>query len=243
MSRFVLLAHARSGSQLLLTALNQHPRVLAQSELLHHDEATRRRDHRAADGSWYLDGEDGAAFVRKILAPRPDRDAIGFKLFYEAAQEGAARSAWQALAEDRELRVVHLERARRLESLVSLALAIASSEWMLHRAEGRAPREREPIRLSPGRVQRYLDRLERDQRRALSLLAGRPRLDLEYTQLVERYPETIAAVFEFLGVSAHPVEQLLVKQATRPLHEQLANFDELARHFAGTPYARHFSGG
>jgi hypothetical protein len=239
-ARFVLLAHPRSGSQLLRTGLEQHPRVLALNELYHPQEPVRRDHHPLDDGTWLRDGEDGAEFVARALALRPGRDAVGFKLSYRDARRGSFASVWTALAADPELRVVHLYRAQHLETLASLTLARASNQWLVYREDAQGLSEPPAIELAPELVQSYVDCMERDQRTALEALGQARRIDLEYGQLVERYQATLDAVFEFLGVSPRPVVERLVKQETRPIHERIANYDALAERFAGTPYARYF---
>lgn len=241
MTRFILLGHQRCGSFLALHALNQHPRVRAFAEVLFPKEAPRREHFHLDDGRYYRDGEDGAAFLRDaVFVPRGARDVVGFKLFYDHAPPGAAASAWDQLGASRDLRVIHLYREQLFESLVSLRIAQITDDWMVLRSERRAPRQLEPFEIPPERCRQHFEAVLAERRRALDRLAGAPRLELEYETLCARFDESMSACFRHLGVEPRPVEKELVKQATRPVREQVANYDELVRHFAGTPYARYF---
>lgn len=241
MTPFILLGHQRSGSFLLLYALNQHPRVHGFAEVLFPKERPRREQFKLDDGRWLRDGEDGATFLRDALfRPRGERDVIGFKLFYDHAPAGPAESAWSYLAGLRDLRVIHLYRERLLDSLVSLRVAQITDDWMVGREERRAPVELAPFDLTPEECRRHFDAILDDRGRALARLAGLPILELEYEALCERFAESTDACFRHLGVAPRPVEKELVKQATRPVREQIKNYPELARAFAGTRYARYF---
>jgi len=240
-TRFVILGHPRCGSFLLLYALNQHPRIVTFAELFLRWEPSRRDFHAIDGGRWYRDGDDGAAFLRDaVYVPRGERDVIGFKLFYEQAPARPAASAWDYLAGERDLRVIHLYREQLLESLVSQEIAKITDEWMVHRGAAQPPRQLPPFELSPERCRQHFDTVLADRRRALDKLAGLPRLEIEYRALCDDFDTSVAACCRHLGVAPIRAEKQLVKQAARPVREQVANYDALVRHFAATPYARYF---
>jgi hypothetical protein len=54
---------------------------------------------------------------------------------------------------------------------------------------------------------------------------------------------TAFGVFEFLGTVPLSCRPGLVKQQTLTASRQIANFDDLKRHFRGTPYEAFFRNG
>src|SRR5512146_2010579 len=104
MKRVVLLCHERTGSTLLVQALDQHPEVCFRGEIFVEKEEDRRTN--AFGGRWYRDGEDGAAFLREVVW-RDHAPVVGFKLMYHHARSSGV---WEELAADPQLHVLHLTR-------------------------------------------------------------------------------------------------------------------------------------
>ncbi len=243
MRRFIILAHQRSGSALLVDALAQHPSVRMHSELLSNttDEEERRRVYSVA-GRWLRDTDDGAEFLGHVFTPRAGEAAAGFKLMHYHAASPPTSSAWDFLRADTGIRVIHLWRDDLLRCLVSDHVAQRTRVWHVYeRAE--PPKEPVPFPLSPECCWKAFRDLDGWRARAREWFAGHPFLELEYQRDLERdFGAALTRVFEFLGVPPVSVEKRVVKLARRSPREQLSNFDELAATFAGTPYARFFAG-
>lgn len=240
MIRFIVLAHQRSGSTLLADALQQHPRVRMHDEILTttEDEATRR-DRHAVAGRWLADGDDAAAFLRDVFMPQGDESAAGFKLMENHARRHL--SAWDHLGGDRELRVIHLWREDLLACALSHFTAARTRIWNVIDGAGLPP-EPEPFAVSVEECRVEFTKLEQARARARAWFSSHAFLELEYRRHLEGdFGVTMARVFEFLDVSAVTVRQRLIKMARRSPREQLANYAELARAFAGSPYARFFA--
>jgi LPS sulfotransferase NodH len=240
--RFIVLAHHRSGSTLLVDALQQHPRVRMHGEILTttEDEAARRASHAVA-GRWLADGDDGAAFLRHVFIPQGDESAVGFKLMQNHARRPPHLSAWDHVCGDRELRVIHLWREDLLACALSHFTAARTRIWHVADGEGLPP-EPEPFAVSVEHCRAEFTRLEQARARARALFSSHAFLELEYRRHLDGdFGVTMARVFEFLDVPAVTVRQRLCKMARRSPREQFVNYAELARAFAGSPYARFFA--
>ena len=232
-TRFIVLAHPRSGSQLLVNALGQHPDVRCYGELFHPRPEVRALHHRLDDGRSWREGDDAGEFLASVFAaPRP---AVGFKLFYNHCE-----AALEALSRDSRLRVIHLHRENLLAAYVSLQIAIATDRWQV-RAGEQASEAHPPLSLDAALCREFFVRVEAQRARALERFAAHPRFEVEYHALTAQFDESLARAFEHLGVAPVAVEKRLLRQASRPLREQIANFDTLAAAFAGTPWARWFA--
>jgi LPS sulfotransferase NodH len=240
-TRFIILGHGRTGSNLLGSSLNQHPDVAAHGELYH--DVEEKRAASPVDDRYLRDGDDPVAFAEEVaFAPRPGTTAraAGFRLFYSHCREGEAGARfWEYLTADRGLRVVHLVRHNLLESYVSRQVAGRTGEW-LRKNDGQAPPEPDPFEIQLSKCQWFFDWATEHREQARERFAGHPLLEVSYEGMVADYGGTIARVFEFLGVPPVPVTAPYRKQARRAPREQVSNFAELREAFRGTPYEWFF---
>ena len=126
--RFIILSAARTGSNLLASSLNSSPEIVCFREIF------KVREKHVVDynvaGYDRFNGEDLAlrsddfkAFLReRIFCSHPvDVHAVGFKMPYNHFWGYEGLLPW--LADDEELRVVHLQRRNILRMLLSLRVA------------------------------------------------------------------------------------------------------------------------
>ncbi len=72
---------------------------------------------------------------------------------------------------------------------------------------------------------------------------GHAKLELYYEDIFERKEVQFRRIQEFLDLSKTPaLASPLKKQNQRNQHEMIANYDELADHFAETKWASFFTG-
>lgn len=150
-----------------------------------------------ADGRAYLrdriDGRDHGAHIR----------AAGLKAMYSHARnEGTSATAWDYLAEETGIAVVHLVRRNLLESFASLKLAHLTGEW--HRKPSSAGATRTPaapLVIDPAECERYFARVL-EQRSQAELLFRRHRsITVEYeSDLCADFARAVDRIHAFLGV-------------------------------------------
>ena len=162
---FIVLGDARTGSNMLVDALNSHPRIVCFREVMNfvqefvdYGVAGYDQQDRA---DFALRKDDPARFLRERIfgGHAAETAAAGFKLHYyhiwgfDPQYEGLFERVLEPLVGDNELRVVHLQRRNQLRSLVSLRLAQATGVWI----EGQPGGQRAPLARSA--TQRLLDRV------------------------------------------------------------------------------------
>ena len=135
--RFIVLADARTGSYMLVQALDSHPNVTCFSELFNWqldyvDFNVAGYDNSSAEDKALRD-RDFERFLReRIYCPRPvEIRATGFKLLY--SHVWGYTGLLERLVEDSEVRIVHLRRRNLLRMFVSSKLAEASGVWRVDR--------------------------------------------------------------------------------------------------------------
>jgi LPS sulfotransferase NodH len=210
---------------------------------------------------YYRTGSDPIAFLQQQLYARTfptERAAAGFKLSHVQmrAEEttwmrdvlgvdmGAQKTLpqaeeerfWSWLATDRDIRIILLHRRSMLETLVSALRAARTHQWELPvgaTPAASAARFQVPV----DKFRRFVDISTGHQEHSRALFAHHPLLELEYQQdIVNQYDATIGRIEDFLGVAPLPLPQRLQKQASKPLREEIANFEELQKAVAGTKY-------
>jgi LPS sulfotransferase NodH len=225
---YVVLCHPRSGSNMLIHALRQHPSVRAYGEIFQ-DEIDARRTAYRGHFEVYLPEMDGADFLRKIYCECYFDEilSVGFKLFYEQARHGRARTAWDYLRHRKEIRVLHLTRERSLDAYVSLCEAKATDRWVLETGEKR-PDDMPPVVLDVDACLAFLNESYTYSAWVRSAFADHPFLDLQYdADLCASFPQTIKKVQEFLEVPVIDLPQRTQKQGTHPLKERVSNYAEV----------------
>ncbi len=252
-TRFLVLGEGRTGSNLLVQALNSHPNVVCYREVFNW---THKRIDYNVEGYEDLSRKDvrfRADDPLRLLDERIFRDypadiaAVGLKLHYGHAFGFAGVE--EALIEDQALRVVHLRRQNMLRTLVSLRVAEQTGVWehdedaslrvRLRRLAGRVStrvKYGDParVRLTYEQCNQFFIVHALQGQRYDELFAAHPVLQVRYEDLAKNRDSVLAGVQRFLGVPFVDLKVTLQRQSRTPLRETIVNFDELRAAFAGT---------
>ena len=192
-------------------------------------------------GETYSYDDDPVAFLRRVYehswCSMPS--LIGFKLFYGHAREGAAKGLWRWLAGQHDVLVLHLTRRNRLATVVSLAVAERTGVWALPPGDDPPPPPA-PFSIDPHECAEEFAWLERRDQWVARKFRHRRYLHVTYEDLTGRFDEVVGDVWRFTGLPAQPARRAVVRQRQLPVRRQVANFDELHRHFAGTRHEWYF---
>lgn len=239
---FVVVGRSRVGSNLLRSLLNAHPQIVAFGEVF--------RDVNELD--WDHTGYFQSSSVRDLLQREPVRflearlfgryprnvRAVGFKLFYYHARDGAQAGVWPWILEHRDIRVIHLKRGNLLETHVSRKRAALTGQWV-----NTSGRQDEAVALTLDYDEVLADfrqtrawEVECDQ-----AFAGHPLLQVTYEQLASDYQAEARRLEAFLGVEPHAVQPSTFRQSTQSLSDTVSNYHELKARFAGTPWTGFFT--
>lgn len=236
--RFVILALPRTGSNYLLTGLNQHPNIIANGEILN------LRENGWSDAVRQDMTSDELLRLGYLDFPNPrqrtDVRAVGFKVQdWDGRSSSGSADFLGLLIADPTVSVLHLTRDNLIESLRSHTQAERTGRWVAYRA---ADLEDMPtVHLAPQMCHAFFRRAERFTAWVQERFACHRLLPLTYEELCADPVVQFRRVQEFLGV---PVQDLaasyLMKQESRPLSEVVENFVELREEFRGTQYGRFF---
>jgi hypothetical protein len=226
-SRFLILTTGRTGSELLVSLLNSHPRIICDGEILN-----LLRDH-----------PDALVIRRSVRARIHRASAYGFKLLAHQAglQRPADPAGYIRSFPARGFRLVLLERRDWLMQAISAVRAARTQ----HHYRQHDQASFTPMRIDPIAVIAALYLIEEGVTFLRSAVADLPHLSLCYEDDLappERQQTTVDRVCAYLGVDPAPVSTDLVKLAPPEARRQLENFDELASVLSRTRYARFLGG-
>ena len=226
MTRFVILAVPRTGSNLLCTLLNSHPQVLCHHEVFNPQGVFTALDYRGQGlnvESLQQRDDDPRGFLDRVWQTGTADTCVGFKW-----TRGQNETVLKSVVGDAGVRKIVLRRRNRIKTYVSDKIARQTQQWEVYSHHELAlPRPR--IHVDAGEM---LEHIENNHCFYAELLAelsrhSQPHLEVEYENLFER--DTQKRLLELLDVSLDPpLTAASVKQNSTDLRDTISNFAELA---------------
>ena len=223
---------------MLNTGLGNHSKIQAHGELFHPNPDERFCETKLALP--YQEPAHGDAFLEGLFMlaegscwPR----CSGFKLFYQQAQTGAARSAWTWLERNTDVHIIHLVRANLLDSWVSWEVAQRTDQWFLHRTDC-VSEPPEPFDVDVDKCEKFFDWVEQQREWTRHRFARHPWIELEYEgDLVSRWSITMTRLHDFLELPHETIQPVSVRQQARPVRCQISNYDVLEQRWSTSRWA------
>jgi LPS sulfotransferase NodH len=222
--RFLVLASARTGSELLASLLNAHPDLVCDSEILGDEVLWPRRL------------VEGRAVRARLRGAR----AYGFKLQLNQLRDvqrlGDPHTYLARLAE-RGHRIYRLRRRNLLRQVLSFARMRSS---VTHVAAGQAHPFPDPLKVDPAQVVEGLSYTDGLERFADVVLVAVPHMSLVYEDDLAdltAQQRTLGAIFDDLGVARMEVRPVLGRTSPARMRDDVSNFDEVADVVGRTRFA------
>ena len=227
MTRFVILAVPRTGSNLLCTLLNSHPQILCHHEVFNPQGVFTALDYRGQGlsvESLRQRDQDPMAFLDRVWQTGTDNTCVGFKW-----TRGQNEDVLKSVLKDDQVKKIVLRRRNRIKTYVSERIAQQTQQWEVYsRHELTLPRPRIHVD-----AVELLEHIASNQRfyAELSAAVSQPNqqhLEVEYEMLFDRNVQV--RMFEFLAVPSPEMRPIAasVKQNSSDLRDTIANFSELA---------------
>lgn len=267
--RFVVLATARTGSNLLMSLLNSYGDIKMHGELFNIDNLPQET----------LDDvlNDPIIFLKKKLdeSAQSKHQAIGFKMFYDhlsfdyfdkmvssasiskrlvdkyddfdsfirnnysiSQLNTKFKSLWNYLSSDTDLKIIHLKRKNKLDTLISLKTAYTTSEWTHWMPK--TGNKLTPLHFDYDECYNYFSAIERYELMNDFTFRNHSKLDICYEDLILDKQECTNKVCDFLELPHKTVKTLLKKQITYQPSEIVDNYDDLKEAFRNTSWSTFF---
>ncbi len=230
--KFVIVAHYRTGSNLLTDLLNTHPEVNCDGEIL--IKFLHSRFKIVLFPRRYVEGKASHSGA-KVYGCNLKLDQMA-KLMPKVRK--SPQILLSELLEDQWL-FLHLQRQNVLRVAISNIIANKRGRW----------RENSANWLEGSKIYIDCDDLARGMRwnkkllrQEEEVLAGVPHLKLIYEQDLlhtDQHQNTSDRVFDFLGISSVPVKTDLVRTSSNRMSDYVLNYEELVQTVGQTEFAQY----
>lgn len=226
-SKFIIVSHARSGSNLLFNSLNSHPNIITEHEIF----AAHNRKI----------GENFHLILNQLFKKTSENiEAVGCKIFYYHLNQ----DEWQELVKIPELKIIHLKRKNRLSTIVSMKVAFKTDQWGMNNESQKIDVSQKKVHLNHEYLKQSFENIDSWENDIKNIFAQHQSQDIYYEDLVSQSEKTLDNLFDFLNVNRISKEQIkmkLKKQNPEPLSELIQNYQELNEKFHNTPWEHYFS--
>ncbi len=250
-TRFIIVAGARSGTNMLAHALLAHPQVVPFREIFHgHPQNIEfgvpgfqhlKRNKRVVE----MRNNDPVGFINRYIFrsyPKQVR-AVGFKLMYKQACSGNQADLRAFLKKDKSIRVIHLKRRDYLAKVLSAQLAHVRKTWTHSVATNakNVPPEPDQFELPFEFCQERFEQIAQLAEHHEEFFSDHPVLEIYYEDLSDDFTGVMGQVESFLGVDSLPLSARTKKLAVKNPSEILTNYNELKERFKGTRWESFFA--
>jgi len=241
---FMISCAARTGSSMLVNMLQSHPDIACHMEIFNPAKVEgfwgvyRERlvqDSGCEEKMRALRSSNPTAYIYKFAFDSQGRRCVGFKFKHEEFLMPAFAGARTAIVTDRDIKIVLLRRRNLLRRYLSHAKAMTSGVTM--RRKGDPPLPTAPIVVDPRACLADFQNTLRREKFVADMLRNHKVHEIFYEDLVGTESEKfVSELLGFLGVQPAPLRTVHEKLSGDSLKDQILNYDELRRTFAGGPY-------
>lgn len=219
-NKFIILTRSRTGSTLLVKLLNSHPLVETQVEPF------RRKFWRSSSMIW-----------SRVFSFKPKHiQQVGFKLMYYHDYDLKKNNVWHILQNNREVKVIHLQRRNLLRCLVSREIAFQTNVFHSYQIKNAGTLEKPYIYMKPDDVIQDLELTIQLKQDALNLLKNHQIMKLYYEDFLNNH-EKFEEIFKFLNLPKHDLKAYMKKMNPEPLEELVINYSEIYDRLKNTEWA------
>ena len=236
--KFLLLGNARVGSTLLQSYLNRHPNIYCEGEIYNTDHL---KIYGKADELKQKMNNNPLQFLNTYGYPKHAKKIqfAGFKLFYSHFKTEKTKIIWDYLAENKDIKIIHIKRRNMLRNFVSLKIAAKTNEWRSFSKQSNT--ENKQITLSKEECVQEFEKQEYTISEMNSKFKNHKIIDVYYTDLTNNREETMNRIFKFLDTQKIRIEDtVLKKQNPESLDELVSNYQDLKNEFRDTKWEVFF---
>lgn len=246
---YMITCSARTGSSLLETSLLSHPDIQSHGEVydpkrigaLRGKYSDMTQDVEQNKKLKAFRDKNQSAFLYKYVFDPQGKKAVGLKLKHEELLLPVFAETREAIRADTDIKIISLSRENLFHRFVSWWIANKVTKITEIHSDTDRP-EIPSFEIPIKDCQVDFDRTTARYGFFRKMFSGHDILDITYEQLAGDQRERILEeIQDFLGVERQTLHSRLKKVVKNDMRSIVSNYDELAAHFAQTPY-RHFFG-
>lgn len=220
--RFIVLSRSRTGSNLLVSYLSNHPNIAVSGEIF------AKLNGRKAEDVLSDTFSEQPFFVK----------ARGFKIFYYHPLDDIGVGIWDALVDMPDLHIIHLKRRNILRTVVSRRIAGLNDAWSSTRQPD--TNRATSVSFTPDELNELLAETRDWESKGDEMFHNHQKLEICYEDLTDEPKRSFGKIARFLGVKASVPKTRLKKQNPQRLRDLVRNYDELKAAFEGTQWDEMF---
>lgn len=218
--KFVIIANARTGSNLLINYLDSHKKIEAKGELfgvLH---------NKSCMEIW------NAFFLNKNKKVK----FAGFKIFYAHPLDTKDKDVWKFISKDKRIKVIHLVRQNKLRTHVSRSIARKTNQWA-RKTKNKIPLEKKQIKIDYNNLYSNIKELTNYENKTRKDYQDHQFLEISYEDLVFDKNSTMCKVFDFLDVERNEFTTKYKQQNKEKLSDLILNYDEIEKKLKNSEFS------
>lgn len=221
---FIVLSRSRTGSNMLISFLENHPDVHAEREILNK-----------------LNGRNYKELLAKGFHRKSHKiKASGFKIFYYHPLDDKSCPIWDDLVKIKKLSIIHLKRRNILRTLISREIASNHDTWLATSRKKVRAIKNKAVTFDVETLKIRFNRTKEWEAKGDEMFKNHPLLHVCYEDMV-RDPEGIfAKITDFLDIPYIQPETNLKRQNPESMKVLLKNYDELKSAFNNTKWESFF---
>ena len=224
-TKFVIVGQGRTGSQLMVSLLNNHPDIYCDSEIFHPDYFGKVIFPKA-----YINS-------RALLATDQNKKVYGFKVKHYQLRDDQGISPQYLFnyLNENGWKFIYLDRTNLLRHSLSNFKANESGEYHINKRKGY-----KKLRIDPNELISYMIGKEQFKKEELSSLAGIKYLNINYEKDLasfESQQKIMDKVFNYLGLDSVKVISNYKKTSLSKLEDMIENYDEIKNVLLRTKYS------
>ncbi len=223
--KFIVISHARSGSNLLISCLRSNPYIVARGELFaaHNRDETTNFDMIMSD-----------LFSEK----KSQIEFVGCKIFYYHLSD----SEWQKFVDIPDLKIIHLKRKNIFRTFTSMKIAAQTKTWAVKNKKNNTPLVKKKVEFNAVNLAKRLKQFESWQLETEQRFKNHQIHDIYYENITDNPNLEMKKISNFLNSSTIQFDSKLKKQNPEPLFELIENYQELYSYFSNTKWQKMLEG-
>lgn len=239
--KFIVFAHQRSGSSMVVGTLRNNPKILSFGEIFNKSRITYNvggYDNNSLKMQ-YLREKYPITFLNRNIFSSYNNDiqAVGFKLFPRHLDNNKFSSVWDWISKNKDVKIIFLTRKNLLATYTSLLIAKKTGKFSIrHESE----RTEEQVEIDIEECLAYFNERERYHLQALDRLKNNLLLEISYEEMILDLGEAFKKIQQFLAIDYFPIKPNTLKKEVRPLSQVISNYSQLKNELMNTKWRAFF---
>jgi LPS sulfotransferase NodH len=237
---FAVLTQARTGSNMLVSILDNHPEVKCFGEILNprsafgYENWLRKSPVRQLTDRYLRDYcHEKYLYSLCAVGPNDHKRAVGFKIIYPGQFDrwSSIRYYWRT----HDFKIISLIRHNLLRKYLSSKIANLEEAWSAKEDRGKIVR----IKVDISDLERVLARMDTVYRLINDITVEFDGIQISYEELISDRETVMRTISQFLGIQPFEKGMLkakTVKQNPAALEELIENYDEVCSALRDTQY-------